>query len=76
MCGVGGVGGSVLQIVKRSDTARGFEMLPRRWVVERTFAWFGRCLRLARDWEKSIESAESWVLIAHITRMTRLLARS
>jgi len=64
-----------LQIVKRSDTAKGFEVLPRRWVVERTFAWLGRCRRLARDWEKSIESAEAWVMIAHIRRMTRFLAR-
>lgn len=63
-----------LQIVKRSDTAKGFEVLPRRWVVERTFAWLGRCRRLAKDWEKSIESAEAWVLIAHIRRLTRLLA--
>ena len=65
-----------LQIIKRSDTAKGFEVLPRRWVVERTFAWLGRCRRLARDWEKTIESAEAWVLIAHIRRMTRLLARA
>gem|GEM_PF-406048 len=63
-----------LQIVKRSDSARGFELLPRRWVVERTFAWLGRCRPLAKDWEKSIESAEAWVLIAHIRRMARLLA--
>lgn len=65
-----------LQIVKRSDKAKGFEVLPRRWVVERTFAWLGRCRRLAKDWEKSTESAEAWVLIAHIRRITRLLARA
>ncbi len=65
-----------LQIVKRSDTAKGFEMLPRRWVVERTFAWLGRCRRLARDWEKTIESAEAWLLIAHIRRITRLIAKA
>jgi transposase len=65
-----------LQIVKRSDIAKGFKVLPRRWVVERTFAWLGRCRRLARDWEKTIASAEAWVLIAHIRRMTRLLART
>jgi len=64
-----------LQIVKRSDTAKGFEVLPRRWVVERTFA-LGRCRRLARDWEKTIESAEAWLLIAHIRRITRLIAKA
>lgn len=64
-----------VQIIKRSDTAEGFEVLPRRWVVERTFAWLGRCRRLAKDWEKSIVSAGAWLLIAHIRRLTRHLAR-
>lgn len=64
-----------LQIVKRTDKAKGFEVLPRRWVVERTFAWLGRCRRLARDWEKSFASAEAWMLIAHIRVLTRRLAR-
>ena len=70
------IGRWTIQIVKRSDTAEGFEVLPRRWVVERTFAGLGRCRRLAKDWEKTIESAEAWVLIAHIRRMTRCLARA
>ena len=65
-----------LQIVTRSDTAKGFEVPPRRWVVERRFAWLGRCRRLARDWEKTIESAEAWLLIAHIRRITRLIAKA
>lgn len=64
-----------LQIVKRTDKAKGFEVLPRRWVVERTFAWLGRCRRLAKDWEKSIASAEAWLIIAHIRILTRRLAR-
>ena len=63
-----------LEIIKRSDKAEGFVLLPRRWVVERTFAWLGRCRRLAKDWEKSIESAQAWVLIAHIRRLTRHIA--
>lgn len=64
-----------LRIVKRSDTAKGFEVLPRRWVVERTFAWLGRCGRLAKDWEKSIASAEAWINVAHIRLTPRRLAR-
>lgn len=64
-----------VQIIKRSDVAEGFEILPRRWVVERTFAWLGRCRRLSKDWEKSIASAEAWLLIAHIRRVTRHIVR-
>jgi putative transposase len=70
------VGAFVLQIVKRSDTAKGFEVLPRRWVVERTFAWLGRCRRLARDFERTVASAEAWLFVAHIRLLTRRLARS
>ena len=69
------IGDWTLQIVKRSDTAKGFVVLPRRWVVERTFAWLGRCRRLAKDWEKSIASAEAWIFVAHIRLVTRRLAR-
>ena len=70
------IGRWTVQIVKRSDTAQGFEVLPRRWVVERTFAGLGRCRRLSKDWDKSISSAEALILIAHIQRVTRYLARS
>ena len=70
------IGCWTMEIVKRSDKAKGFEVIPRRWVVERTFAWLGRCRRLAKNWEKSILSAESWLLIAHIKMVTRRLARS
>ena len=54
---------------------KGFEALPRRWVVERTFAWLSRCRRLAKDWEKSLASSTAWTLIASIRLMTRRLAR-
>jgi putative transposase len=64
-----------LEIIKRSDTAKGFEVLPRRWVVERTFGWFGRCRRLAKDWERSIATATAWINIASIRVMIRRLAR-
>ena len=70
-----GLGRWTIEIIKRSDTARGFEVLPRRWVVERTFAWLGRCRRLAKDFEQTIASASAWVLIAHIRILTRRLAR-
>ena len=64
-----------LDIVKRLDHLKGFEVLPCRWVVERTFAWLGRCRRPAKDWEKSIASSEAWIIIAHIRLTTRRLAR-
>jgi transposase len=63
------------EIIKRSDTAKGFVLLPRRWVVERTFAWLGRCRRLAKDFEATIQSAVAWILVAHIRRLTRRLVR-
>jgi len=69
-----GHGGWKLEIIKRSDTAKGFEILPRRWVVERTFAWLGRCRRLAKDWERSIESSTAWATIASIRMLTRRIA--
>ena len=70
-----GHGDWTIEIIKRSDTASGFEVLPRRWVVERTFAWLGRCRRLAKDWERSLESSTAWTLIASVRLMTRRLAR-
>ena len=65
-----------LEIIKRTDKAQGFELLPRRWVVERTFAWLGRCRRLAKDFERTTESAVAWVLVAHIRTLTRRLAKA
>lgn len=64
-----------IEIVKRSDAAKGFVLLPRRWVVERTFGWIGRCRRLAKDFEATIASATAWVFVAHIRLLTRRLAR-
>jgi transposase len=64
-----------IEIIKRSDTANGFEVLPRRWVVKRTLAWLNRCRRLAKDWEKSIESSTAWAFIASIRMLTRRIAR-
>ena len=70
-----GHGDWTLEIVKRSDAAKGFVVLPRRWVVERTFTWLNRCQRLAKAWGKSIESATAWTNIASIRLITRRIAR-
>lgn len=70
-----GHGAWKIEIVKRSDVAKGFVVLPRRWVVERTFAWLGRCRRLAKDFERSIKSATVFVQIASIRLLTRKIAR-
>jgi transposase len=69
-----GMGNWNIKIIKRSDTAKGFEVLPRRWVVERTFAWLGRCRRLAKDWETSIASSTAWALLASIRMLARRTA--
>jgi transposase len=65
----------LLEIVKRSDDATGFVVLPRRWVVERTFAWLGRWRRLSKDYEATIASSEAMVKLAAIHMMVRRLAR-
>ena len=70
-----GHGEWTLEIIRRSDVTKGFEVLPRRWVVERTFAWLGRCRRLAKDWERSVESSTAWANIASIRMLTRRIAR-
>ena len=66
----------VTEIVKRSDQAKGFEILPRRWVVERTFAWLGRCRRLAKDFENLTRNALAFTHLASIRLMVRKLCIS
>jgi len=63
-----------LEIVKRPPNAKGFQILPRRWVVERTFSWLSRYRRLARDYEHQTLSSESMVYFASIHRMLRSMA--
>jgi putative transposase len=65
-----------IEIVTRIQTIGTFKPEPRRWVVERTFAWFGRNRRLAKDSEATIASAEAWVTIASVQFLTRRLARA
>ena len=64
-----------LEIVRRSDDAKGFVVLPRRWVVERTFAWLGRCRRLSKDYEATTASSEAMVKLAMIHLMVRRLVK-
>lgn len=64
-----------IEIVERSPGVKGFQLLPRRWVVERTFAWLGRCRRLAKDFEASIETAQAWITLAAIQLLIRRIAR-
>jgi transposase len=65
-----------VEIIKRSDQAKGFVVLPKRWVVERTFAWLNRCRRLAKDWECLNRKARAYVLLASIRLMVRRLGRT
>ena len=66
--------GWTLDIVRRPDGAKGFVVLPRRWVVERTLAWLTRSRRLARDYERRTSTHEAMVYIASIRRMLKLCA--
>ena len=63
-----------VEVVKRSDDVQGFKVLPRRWVVERTFGWLMYQRRLVRDYERTLSSAEAWVYIAMIRIQLRRLA--
>ena len=64
-----------MDIVMRSDEMKGFVVLPRRWVVERTFSWFGRNRRLAKDFENLAETMGAFVALASIQLALRRLAR-
>ena len=63
-----------LEIVKRSDDVTGFVVLPKRWIVERTFSWLYRYRRLSKDYEQLPENSEAMILIAMINLMSRRLA--
>ncbi len=63
--------GWLIEVVKRARNSHSFEVLPRRWVVERTLGWLGRNRRLSKDYEELTESSEAWVYIA----MTHLMLK-
>lgn len=62
-----------LEIVKRTEA--GFAVQPKRWVVERTFAWLGRNRRLSKDYEQKVQSGEAWILVAMIRLVLRRLGK-
>ena len=63
-----------LEIIKRNDQIKGFQVLPRRWVVERTFGWLGRQRRLSKDYEFFTQTSETMIRVAMIGLMARRLA--
>jgi putative transposase len=66
--------GWALTIVKRTDTLAKFVVLPKRWIVERTFAWLGRYRRLSKDYEQTAASSEAFIRLAMINLMLHRLA--
>lgn len=68
--------GLEVEIVKRSDAAKGFEVLPKRWLVERSLAWFGLCRRLAKDFENLNRTALAFLRLASIRMMLRRLCQA
>lgn len=65
-----------VQIVKRSDAAARFTVLPKRWIVERTISWLNRCRRLAKDWECLNRRALAFLRLASIRFMLRKLCQT
>lgn len=64
-----------LEIIKRSDDATGFQVVPKRWVVERTFSWFMKCRRMSKDYEGKPLYSENMVYVTMIQLMSKRLAR-
>ena len=62
-----------IEIITRSDQAKGFTVLPKRWIVERTLAWLNRCRRLAKDFENRLRYALAFVHLASLRLMVRKL---
>jgi len=68
------LGGWLIQVVKHAKNLHSFQVLPRRWMVERTFAWLGRNRRLSKDYEELTETTETWIYTAMTGLMLRRLA--
>jgi putative transposase len=76
LAAIADLGKWTIEIVTRTQTVGTFKPEPRRWVVERTFAWIGRNRRLAKDFEATTASAEAWVMVASVQLLTRRLVRA
>lgn len=76
LAAIGGPDKWTIEIVTRSQSLGTFKAEPKRWVIERTFAWFGRCRRLAKDFEAGVASAQAWVLIASVRLLSRRIAKA
>lgn len=63
-----------IEVVEQEPSSKGFQVLPKRWVVERTFAWLGRNRRLSKDFELHPATSETWVYIAMLALLARRLA--
>ena len=68
-------GGWILQTLLRPVAVKGFVVLPKRWIVERTFAWIGRCRRQSKDYERNPETSETMIQISMIALILRRLDR-
>jgi putative transposase len=68
-------GGWELEVVERDPQAKGFEVLPKRWIVERTFSWLIRNRRLSKDYERMVQTSEAFIKVAMIRLVLRRLAR-
>ena len=69
-------GGWELEVVERDKEAKGFEVLPKRWIVERTFGWLRRDRRLTKDYERKVQTSETLIEVAMIRLILRRLARA
>ncbi|MNC92706.1 Transposase DDE domain protein [compost metagenome] len=66
----------MIQIIERPPGVKGFQLLPRRWVIERSFAWLGRTRRLTKDFEATIASSTAWLYLAQCRLLSRRLAKA
>lgn len=69
-------GGWNLEIVERDRETKGFEVIPKRWIVERTISWIGQNRRMSKDYERKVQTSETFIEVAMIRLILRRLART